>query len=696
MAETVTVTVSSLVFVAASGAAIFSGRDPDGQRVRVVAGKRALPRPPVVGEVWTVDGTYREHPKYGKQLHATRAGYSPPRGRLIVGYLASHPDFAGIGEAKARALHEVFGDRLAPTLDAGDVDALQAVLTAPMATRVIAVWAEHQAEAAVVVFLDKHGFDIRLANKLRRVWGAQALQMLELNPYYMLAFTSWTRTDAAARKLGVGLDDERRLVGAVEAALYARFQDAHTLTPATLLHQRVATLLGVAGRHAGRAVELALLEGAVIGNDADGYQPIGAAALESRIAERIGSMLAGETPAQSSLFKSDFGPDWLADAIAENEAGQGFRLNVRQRDAVLMAATRPFSVLSGGAGVGKTTVLRVVIDIAKRLNQKVLQMALAGRAAKRMAEATGHEALTIAKFLHLAKQGLEVSPDTLVIVDEASMLDLPSTFRILKHLPDGARLLLVGDPAQLPPIGFGLVFHRLVESPAVPQVELVDVHRQAAATGIPALAAAIRAHQVPVVGEYSGRRTGVSFIECPAALIQHQLQRLAADWSGDEYQILGAIKDGPAGIEAINHQFHDRCAGEDLAGFKPGEPVIHLVNDYDRGLMNGTLGRVAAACGGDMPGLHVDFEGAQHFLPAAEVAERLELAYAISVHKAQGSQFRRVAVVVTPSRILDHALVYTALTRGVEQVVFLGDRAAFEAAIRAPALAHQREVGFAL
>lgn len=231
MAETVSVTVSSLVFVAASGATIFSGRDPNGQRVRVVAGTRALPRPPVVGEVWTVDGTYREHPKYGKQLHATRADHTPPRGRLVVGYLASHPDFAGIGEAKARALHEFFGDRLAPTLDAGDADALQAVLTAPMATRVVAVWAEHHAEAAVVVFLDKHGFDIRLANKLRRVWGAQALQMLELNPYYMLAFTSWARTDAAARKLGVGLDDERRLVGAVEAALYARLQDAHSQPP---------------------------------------------------------------------------------------------------------------------------------------------------------------------------------------------------------------------------------------------------------------------------------------------------------------------------------------------------------------------------------------------------------------------------------------------------------------------------------
>lgn len=695
VAETVSVNVNSLVFVTADGAIIFSGRDTEGQRVRVVAANSALPRPPVVGEIWTVDGSYRNHPKYGRQLYATRASYTPPLGRLIVGYLADHPDFAGIGEAKAQALYEAFGNQLTSVLDAGDVGALQTILTASMAARLVAAWAEHQAEAAVIVFLDKHGFDTRLANKLRRVWGVQALPMLEQNPYYMLAFASWIRTDAAARKLGLALADERRLVGAVEAALYARLQNAHTLTPAPLLRQRVADLLGVAGKHAARALNLAVLEGAVVGDDAHGYQAIGAAALESHIAERLRSILAGEKATQG-LFTSGFGPDWLAEAITENEVAQGFRLNQRQREAVVMAVVKPFSVLCGGAGVGKTTVLRVVIDIAKRQNQQVVQMALAGRAAKRMAEATGHEAFTIAKFLHQAKEGQELSRDALVIVDEASMLDLPSTFRILKHLPDGARLLLVGDSAQLPPIGFGLVFHRLVESAMVPQVELVEVHRQAASTGIPAIAAAIRDHRIPAIGQYTGRRAGVTFIECPTTLIQQQLERLALDWSGEEYQILGAIKDGPAGIVAMNQHFHEQCAGEDLAGFKVGEPVMHLVNDYERGLMNGTLGRVTAISGGDTPGLYIDFEGVQHFLAAAEVVDRLELAYAISVHKVQGSQFRRVAVVITPSRILDHALVYTALTRGVEQVVFLGDRQVFEKAIREPALVHRREVGFAI
>ncbi len=699
MPETISITVGALTYLAENGSSIFSGRCAEGTRIRVVAGKRALPRHPAIGEVWEITGEYRDHPKHGQQLHATGGSYSLPKGRLIINYLVSHPDFAGIGESKAKALYEAFGDGLVSILDSGNVEALCSVLTASMAERLVDAWSDKRTEGAVVAFLDEHGFDVRLANKLRRVWGSQVMAMLEQNPYYMLAFASWKVTDSAARKLGITRDDERRLVGAAEAALYERLQNAHTLTSASRLSERVSSLLTLNERTAQTAIEHALQEGAIVGNPAAGYQPIGAAALESRIAERIRSMIAGEVPNQFGLFKTEVGPDWLAAAIAENEAAQGFGLNAHQREAVQLAATERFSVLTGGAGVGKTTVLRIVIDIAKRLNLKVLQMALAGRAAKRMSDATGHEAMTIARFLHLAKEGLlEVTPDTLAIVDEASMLDLPTAFRILKYLPDGARLLLVGDPAQLPPIGFGLVFHRLVQSPLVPQVELTEVHRQAASTGIPSIAASIRVHQVPVLKGYHGRRPGVSFIECSPEEMQGQLLVLASDWKGDDFQILGAIKDGPSGIEAINFQFHLECNMQCLNGFKfrVGEPVIHLVNDYERGLMNGTLGRIVGVTNENSPGLHVDFEGTTHFMPVAEVVDRLDLAHAISVHKAQGSQFRRVALVITPSRILDHALIYTGLTRGIEQVVFLGNRRAFEEAICNPALAHRREVAFSL
>lgn len=701
MTEGVTVTVSTLTFLGADGSAIFAGVGSDGCHIRVVAGMNTLPRQPLVGEIWEVAGQFREHPKYGWQLYARSGRYVVPHGRLLIRFLADNPDFAGIGESKARALYEVFGDQLVPVLDAGDITALSAVLSAPVATRLVATWAEHQAEAAVVAWLDRFGFDIRLANKLRRVWGVQAAQMLELNPYYMLAFASWDRTDAAAMQMEVPLDDPRRLVGSVEAALYERLQAAHTVTSSQALRERLPALLGPRTEQGNvdTAIALALAEGAVVGDDDVGYQPVGAAALEHRIAERIRAMLAGERPTQFSLFQTDFDQKWLDNAIAENERVQGFALSAEQRAAVRMAVRKPFSVLTGGAGVGKTTCLRVIIDVARRLRLNVVQMALAGRAAKRMAETTSHDAMTIAKFLHLAKSGhLEVIPGSLVIIDEASMLDLPTTFRILRQLPTGVRVLLVGDPAQLPPIGFGLVFHRLVDSDAIPRVELTQVHRQAADTGIPAVAACIRYHVVPDLLPYSGKQPGVTFIECATDDVLSVLQRLAQDWGHDDWQVLSATKMGLAGIEAINEHFHGQNKSERLEGHSIacGDPVIHLVNDYDQGLMNGTLGRIVSVDGGDAPGVHADFGGTVQFLPSADVPDRLDLAYAISVHKAQGSQFKRVAVVVARSRILDHSLLYTALTRGIEQVVFVGDRAAFKQAVMAPALAQSREIGFAV
>jgi exodeoxyribonuclease V alpha subunit len=208
------------------------------------------------------------------------------------------------------------------------------------------------------------------------------------------------------------------------------------------------------------------------------------------------------------------------------------------------------------------------------------------------------------------------------------------------------------------------------------------------------VASAVRSHQVPQIEPFNGQTTGVSFIECPPECVVGVLETLVDQWS-DDWQVLAATKQGPCGTNAINRAFHGIAVSQDIAGtlqFRVGEPVIHLTNDYERGLMNGTLGRVSTVH--EDCGVTIDFEGESHFFTASELFENVELAYAISVHKSQGSQFRRAAVVTSPSRILDHALIYTALTRGVEQVVFVGDRACFERAVTSPPHAHLRSVKF--
>lgn len=688
--------VRKVLSVLRSGAFIISGVTEDGKALRVVCRPKALARIPIPGESWSVTGEMRVSSEHGEQLHAVGGKLELPRGRLITQFLANHPDFVGIGDTKAQRLWEKFGERLLPTLAAGDIDELEAVLTRPAATRLVEAWATKQTEVETIEFLDLNGLDLRIANQVLQAWGTHAIKMLRLNPYLLLAFTSWPEVDAAAQKLGVAKDDTRRLVGAVEATLYERLEQAHTLTSHKLLVDRIVGYMPVG--EARRAVVLAAEEFAICGNEQMGYQAFGAAALESSIAGRITAILAGETAEQTSLRLVFDGTQWAACHIESMERRQGFPFNEEQRLAAVLPFEHSFSILTGGAGVGKTTALRTIIELAHRQGLAVVQMALAGRAAQRTAEVTDQPAMTIAKFLAATRAGkLDVLPHTLVVIDEAAMLDLPTLYRILKSLPNGVRVLLVGDPAQLPPNGFGLAFHRLVGNPRVPQVHLVKVHRHGAASGIPDVATDVRQHLVPSFVPFTGLHSGVSFVACAPDAVMQKLRRLREVWQGEDWQVLSAVKGGKAGVRNINENFHtDACerASTHTATLILGEPVIHLINDYELGLMTGALGKVVALVEGG--GLEIEFDGERHSFSAAALPERIELAYAISVHNSQGSQFKRVAVVVGRSRLLDHALIYTGLTRGVEQVVFLGDLESFENAIRSAPLAHTRCVAFSV
>lgn len=690
----VLLSVRSLVSAGAfpRGGAIFTGVCSAGNQFRVVASGRAIHRPPVPGEAWEVVGVCRTDERFGSQLHAERCIYSPPRGRLLVPYLASNPAFVGIGTVKARKLYDTFGDDLAEVLSSGAISRLTSVLTEEAATHLVEVWAERQAEGELVAYLDSRGISPGLAARIRRAWGDASMQMLDRNPYFLLAFAEWAPVDAAAQLTGTARDDERRLVGAVEAALYSQLRSGHTVSPRALLLKHVSRLLQNGQQE--RALALALDDGAVVGDEEIGYRCVGAAALEEQVATRIRALLAGSSPLQARLF-DQHGDARLADqCVAEFERQRGIQLNDAQRAAVLMSASAPFSLLMGGAGVGKTTVLRAVIDLAHRQGTAVHLMALAGRAAERMQESTGEPASSIARHLVSVRAGrLEVTPDSLIIVDEASMLDLSTMYRILRTTPDGARILLVGDQAQLAPIGFGLVFHLLAHDANIPSVELTEVYRQAASTGIPDIARAIRQHGVPDLEPYQGQMQGVSFIECSARQLSTHLQMLAERWQGEDWRVLSAVKEGAAGTRPINLQFHEKNPSHKRLGrFAVGDPVIYLVNDPENDLMNGTLGTIVDI-DTDSNSLVVDFRGKRRTIQADAADDCIDLAYAISVHKAQGSQFRKVAIVCMQSRLADHSLIYTALTRGVDQVVLLGDREAFCRAVLGPSNAQNRRVG---
>jgi exodeoxyribonuclease V alpha subunit len=355
-------------------------------------------------------------------------------------------------------------------------------------------------------------------------------------------------------------------------------------------------------------------------------------------------------------------------------------------------------MILGGAGTGKTTVLKAIMWAVEKMNGTVHAVALAGRAAIRMTEATGCPARTIAGFLGAAERGdLELGGSDLVVVDEASMVDLPLAYSLMRAIPEDARLLMVGDPYQLPPIGMGLVFSVYAADDRIPKVELMQVHRQAKETGIPQIAAQIRMGTRPGLNPYEGAKAGISFLPCTIAEAQAQVIELVSELGGpSEVQILSPIKNGPSGIKAINAALHRlRTMGRDeWQGYAVDDPVIWLENDYDRKIWNGTLGGVQAA---GPTSLFVLWDG--HDKPmdmGLSDLDSLDLAYAISVHKAQGSQFRRVIVPVFKNRLLERTLIYTALTRATEQVVFIGDADALRQAVEAPPAPHRRKHGLGL
>jgi exodeoxyribonuclease V alpha subunit len=320
----------------------------------------------------------------------------------------------------------------------------------------------------------------------------------------------------------------------------------------------------------------------------------------------------------------------------------------------------------------------------------------------------GLDAPTVARFSERLKSLIKIDDRTLVVLDEASMIDLPTLHAILRYMPEGARLLLTGDAAQLPPIGFGLIYHALVSDPQI-TANLTVIHRQASESGIPTVSAAIRERRMPLFTDYQGVADGVSFVPCESGLIGDVVERIVLQVGGYSNGVLvvSPTKKGPGGVEVLNARLHEQfrpsgAPAHDIKGFNAqyytiGDPVMWLRNDYSRGLFNGQIGQVKSIP--DSPGerwLEVLFDGesSPRTLQLEDLMD-LTLAHAITCHKLQGSQAARVVVPIYESRVLDPSWVYTAITRAERQVILVGDLTVLRLALRRSRTAENRRVGFA-
>lgn len=688
-----------------------SARGEPNRAVRCIA-LRVLMRTPTAGETWDIEGEWQGHPEYGRQVWVKRATLVRPSGQLFVHAISRDAArFPGLGVTRANAIWQAHGEALFDLLDLGDPAPFTAQVGAELAAVLVTGWRALDHDAKAYRWLSHHGFAPAISAKVMAIYGAMPVPAehaaaaalvgpmvwhLEDDPYRMLAFASWKVVESAARRMGVTPRDPRRFVGAVEESSARALKLGHTWMSADELRDTTAKLLSVTAADADTAMRMAVVRGAIIAH-AEGYQSPGTYVMERFVAGRIDAMRTGQyATTQMRLAPPMTRPivDTLLDAFDAKESAP---LTIEQRDAVWMAVTERISLLVGGPGVGKTTVLKAVHHVATAQQQTVHQAALAGRAARRMSETTGCPAMTIMGLLMaIDSKAVVMDDEPLVIIDEASMCDLSIVYRLLRRFPEGVRFLLVGDPGQLPPIGFGLTFHIFARTSEVPRTLLTQVMRQTAASGIPAVCAAIREGRVPALTAPDwDRLDGVSFIDAPANAVTDTVIDVMARVGGvGTAQVVGSVKNGPGGTVEINDRLHALCGPPHplLNGqFYAGDPVIATHNDSSLGVMNGDLG--LAVANGEAGGLRCRFDAGEKDVPAAYLAEHLELAYAISCHKAQGSEFPCVIIPVTPSRLLDRTLLLTAVSRARRQAILVGDRTLFARAITEPAMPDRRLVG---
>ena len=685
-----------------------------------------------VGGIYEVYGessvVHREHGSYRVseiQVDAQDIRLVRPSGSQLIQWLADNAP--SVGEVKATKLWDTFQGSLYDILDSSDHAALSKIIPSEsVRADMFTAWLEH-GDAKTLRFVQDKGIPLDLARKAIKFHKGKTIAALLEDPYRMLSFCgSWVEVDEIAQeRFSVRLGDSRRLRAALEEALYGAAEKGHTCATITDLHRTVTRLLAPHPAPASALAE-ALLQGKTAGQfivrdtssgDVMLHAP-GTYIMERSCAEFIIALLRAPE-GQQPLFATD-----VDRVIADFEQSEhehlklnAFALNEAQRAAVKTSLKSRFSIITGGAGVGKTTVLKALYKALDTTGRPRFQMALSGRATARMIEATGEEARTIASFLRRIGAN-EMGPAPIIVIDEASMLDLVTFYRLVQKLPSESQVILVGDPYQLPPIGAGLILHVLCGMEGVPTTELVEVKRQARDSAIPLASRQIRDGQCPRFS--SDERDEVVFLPCSDDQIIPTVLRLY-EQDSENTQILSATRSCRfTGVDALNRICHveygdhtrqllaeNKETGEiEATGLSVGDPVMYTANDWVRNLQNGSLGPLneifdaprSVDLGDEEKPLickalgMASFDGVRHYILDTDI-DSLELAYSITVHKAQGSQFRRVIIPVRKSRILDRTFVYTAATRAQLQVVFVGDMEAVEKAIALPPKAFSRQVG---
>ena len=659
------------------------------------------------GEHLAVSGVWEQHPQHGEQLRAVELERTLPEDEEEIFSYLSSGICKGVGPATARRIVDRFG---AETLDILEREperlSLIKGITAKKAQEIAVSFQQHMGLRRLMAFLAQYQLPPVLAMQLRQQYGDAALEMVENNPYLLSGDNcgvEFSVTDEIAMSMGIAADSMERLQAAVTFELSHNENNGHVFLPRNKLVAATCQLLDSESSLVEQALDDLIDRRAVVQEQVANVEACYLRRLweaEVSACARLNNLLAVDADESRQAEKT----------VAEIEREQGITYAAQQRQAVALAAREGVLILTGGPGTGKTTTVRGIVALFQKMGLDILLAAPTGRAAKRMSELTGMEAQTVHRMLGMSwnetshqvtftkseKEPLEADA---VIVDETSMVDLALMRALLAALQPGCRLVLVGDPDQLPSVGAGNVFGDLIRSERVATVALKDIFRQAEQSAIVRSAHLVNEGRLPELQNTAAsdffflpRRDSVRLVDTVVELCRTRLPE-KMHIPAESIQVLTATRKGDTGTAALNRALQAALnpagAGRrekrfgDLV-FREGDRVMQTRNDYDvlweredgtagAGIFNGDVGKILQIDpSGELISIAFDDRVATY---TADMLAELDMAYAMTVHKAQGSEYRAVIFVSAPAApgLMVRGVLYTAITRARELLILVGD-----------------------
>jgi exodeoxyribonuclease V alpha subunit len=654
------------------------------------------------GEWITASGDWVNDRTHGRQFKARFMRASAPSSvESIEKYLASGM-IRGIGPVYASKMVRAFGEKVFDVIEA-DPDRLREVdgIGHVRARRITAAWAEQKIVREIMVFLHSHGVGTARAVRIYKTYGADAIQVMTENPYRLardIRGIGFKTADAVAIRLGIARTAMIRIRAGISYALTQAMDEGHCGLPAGELVRLAAELLETQLELVETALDLEVSAGTVVADTVDGIACVFLSGLyraQQVVAERLRHLVDGPLP------WADIDPE---KALPWVEQKIGLALAESQKAAIRLALQSKVLVITGGPGVGKTTIVKAILRVLAAKGVQVLLCAPTGRAAKRMTEASGFEAKTIHRLLEVDPKsgGFRRGRDhplacDVLVIDETSMVDVLLMQALLRAVPDQAAVLVVGDIDQLPSVGPGQVLADVIASGAVPVVRLTEIFRQASQSRIITSAHRINRGYLPDLSTPESE-SDFYFVQADdpdvavTRIVELVKTRIPRRFGLDpirDIQVLCPMNRGGVGARSLNIDLQTALnpAGERRVErfgwtFAPGDKVMQIENDYDKDVYNGDIGYVDDV-DPEEGELIVGFDGRAVPYGLGEL-DALVPAYAATIHKSQGSEYPAVVIPVLTQHyaMLQRNLLYTGVTRGKRLVVLVGQRKAIGIAVR--------------